>query len=127
MIDICEVENLSTKVAFLDELFAHPNKPISEMLASIDNKHLREIKGTYSRISESLIFSIYLEKMATSGMLAVKQYADEIGFPGLHKFAAEQALKETDLEAAYKAFVKFGDFQGIKLVKKLERLEVRLY
>lgn len=43
------------------------------------------------------------------------------------RLLAESALEKLDLEVAEKAFVRCQDYQGIKFVKKLNKLDVGFY
>ena len=48
-LDICELEDQRVRVAYLDDLYANSGPPSPNVMGYIDNKALREIKGTFAR------------------------------------------------------------------------------
>ena len=64
-----------------------------------------------------------IEIWKTSGPEEAIKYADAHSYPRLHKFIAEQALLKLDLMTSQKEFVKCSDYQGMQLLKKMQKID----
>jgi WD repeat-containing protein 35 len=59
-----------------------------------------------------------------AGPQEAMKYAETRPFPSLYRFIAQGMLKELDLVKAHQYFTKCSDYEGIQLIKKLQKLEV---
>ncbi|XP_015772966.1 PREDICTED: WD repeat-containing protein 35-like [Acropora digitifera] len=104
---ICQFNDLEVKAALLDEIMKDPDHPIKESLIELEVKSLRDARDL-------------LEKV---GIPYAYQFFEDNPHPRLWRLLAESSLERLDLEMAEKAFVRCQDYQGIKFVKRLIKLD----
>lgn len=104
---VCFFKELEVRVALLDELMQHPDKPnVSDHLDDLEVKSLRDTRNL-------------LEKV---GLNEATTFVQENPHPRLWRLIAEAAVKELDLDAAEMAFVRCSDYPGVQLVRRLRGL-----
>lgn len=85
-----------------------PENPTRESIIDIETKSLRDTRDLLDKV----------------GIEDTYQFVVDNPHPRLWRLLAESALEKLDLEVAEKAFVRCQDYQGIKFVKKLTKLDV---
>jgi len=108
---LCTFNDLEIKAVLMDEVMKTPESPpkLDEMIINFETRSLSETREMLKTISLQDVF----EKI------------EENPHPRLWRLLSEAALENLDLEIAHKAFIKFDDYQGICLIKKLNQLEDR--
>lgn len=104
---ICQFSDLQIKSVLLDEIMKDPDNPTRENVIDMETKSLRDSRDL-------------LEKV---GIDDAYQFIVDNPHPRLWRLLAECALERLDLEVAEKAFVQCKDYQGIKFVKRLAKLD----
>jgi len=107
---ICQFNDLQIKSVLLDEIMKDADNPSRENVIDMETKSLRDSRDL-------------LEKV---GIDDAYQFILDNPHPRLWRLLAESALERLDLEVAEKAFVRCQDYQGIKFVKKLAKLDSEL-
>lgn len=104
---ICQFNDLEVRAVLLDEIMKDPDHPNKENLIDLEVKSLRDAGDL-------------LEKV---GIPDAYQFIEDNPHPRLWRLLAESSLERLELEVAEKAFVRCQDYQGIKFVKKLAKLD----
>ncbi|XP_048590308.1 WD repeat-containing protein 35-like isoform X2 [Nematostella vectensis] len=104
---ICQFNDLEVKAVLLDEIMKEPEHPTKENLIDLEVKSLRDARDL-------------LEKV---GIPDAYQFIEDNPHPRLWRLLAESSLERLDLEVADKAFVRCQDYQGIRFVKRLIKLD----
>jgi len=104
---MCSVRGKSILKSILPALLGDPDNPTKENIVEMETKSLRDSRDL-------------LEKV---GIDDAYQFILDNPHPRLWRLLAEAALERLDLEVAEKAFVRCQDYQGIKFVKKMAKLD----
>ncbi|XP_031567757.1 WD repeat-containing protein 35-like isoform X2 [Actinia tenebrosa] len=104
---ICQFNDLEVKAVLLDEVMKDPDHPTKENMIDLEVKSLRDARDL-------------LEKV---GIADAYQFIEDNPHPRLWRLLAESSLERLDLEVADKAFVRCQDYQGIRFVKRLVKLD----
>jgi WD repeat-containing protein 35 len=104
---ICQFSDLQIKSVLLDEIMKDPDNPSRDNLIDMETKSLRDSRDL-------------LEKV---GIDDAYQFILDNPHPRLWRLLAEAALERLDMEVSEKAFVRCQDYQGIRFVKKLVKLD----
>lgn len=104
---ICQFNDLEVKAILLDEIMKDPDHPNKESVIDLEVKSLRDAGDL-------------LEKV---GIPDAYQFIEDNPHPRLWRLLAESSLERLELEVAEKAFVRCQDYQGIKFVKRLAKLD----
>ena len=88
-----------------------PESPptLAEMICVYETQQLQEIRSD----------------LTTYPLQDVYDKIDQNPHPRLWRLLADTALEKLELDIAHKAFIKFDDYQGICLIKKLNQLDDR--
>jgi WD repeat-containing protein 35 len=89
---------------------ARPEQPSKDFVVNFETKSLREAR----------------ERVNAGGLQAGFAYADQNPHPRLWRLLATSALQELELNMAERAFVRCGDYYGIKLVQQLRTMPDRM-
>jgi len=108
---ICAFRDLQIQSVLIDEVIQNPESPRKEVLLDFETKSLRDTRDILTKVSNL--------KDAVS-------YVDDNPHPRLWRLLAEAALDQLDFGVAEKAFVRFEEYQGIQLVKRLRLLDDRV-
>ena len=94
----------------LDDLLLHPDQPNRSCVVDFETRSLREVR----------------EKIAAGGLQAGYTCAERVsgglGHPRLWRLLATAALEDMDFNMAERAFVRSGDYHGIKFVQQLRSM-----
>lgn len=103
-------KDLEVRATSLDDLLLHPDQPNRACVVDFETRHLREVR----------------EKIAAEGLQAgygaAERVAGSSGHPRLWRLLATAALEEMDLSMAERAFVRCGDYHGVKFVQQLRTM-----
>mmetsp|Transcript_20542 Transcript_20542/g.58181 ORF Transcript_20542/g.58181 Transcript_20542/m.58181 type:complete len:1228 (-) Transcript_20542:92-3775(-) len=108
---ICAFKDLQIQSVLIDEVIQNPEEPRKEVLLDFETKSLRDTRDILTKVSN---------------LKDAFKYVDDNPHPRLWRLLAEAALDQLDFAVAEKAFVKFEDYQGIQLVKRLRLLDDRV-
>ncbi|XP_058282761.1 WD repeat-containing protein 35 isoform X1 [Hylobates moloch] len=104
---ICNFEDLEIKSVLLDEILKDPEHPNKDYLINFEIRSLRDSRALIEKV----------------GIKDASQFIEDNPHPRLWRLLAEAALQKLDLYTAEQAFVRCKDYQGIKFVKRLGRLQ----
>jgi len=105
---ICSFKDLQIQSVLIDEVIQNPESPRKEVLLDFETKSLRDTRDILTKVSN---------------LKDAFNYVDANPHPRLWRLLAEAALDMLDFTVAEKAFVRFEDYQGIQLVKRLRILD----
>lgn len=108
---ICAFKDLQIQSVLIDEVIQNPESPRKEVLLDFETKSLRDTRDILTKVTN-------LKDSFT--------YVEQNPHPRLWRLLAEAALDQLDFGVAEKAFVRFEDYQGIQLVKRLRLLDDRV-
>eukprot|EP00747_Dinoflagellata_sp_TGD_P185914 gnl/TRDRNA2_/TRDRNA2_42708_c0_seq1.p1 gnl/TRDRNA2_/TRDRNA2_42708_c0~~gnl/TRDRNA2_/TRDRNA2_42708_c0_seq1.p1 ORF type:complete len:1239 (+),score=279.59 gnl/TRDRNA2_/TRDRNA2_42708_c0_seq1:153-3869(+) len=108
---ICAFKDLQIQSVLIDEVMQNPENPRKEVLLDFETKSLRDTRDILTKVSN---------------LKDAFNYVDANPHPRLWRLLAEAALDQLDFSVAEKAFVRFEDYQGIQLVKRLRLLDDRV-
>jgi len=108
---ICAFKDLQIQSVLIDEVIQNPESPRKEVLLDFETKSLRDTRDILTKVSN---------------LKDAFNYVEANPHPRLWRLLAEAALDQLDFSVAEKAFVRFEDYQGIQLVKRLRLLDDRL-
>ncbi|XP_033095067.1 WD repeat-containing protein 35 isoform X9 [Trachypithecus francoisi] len=104
---ICNFEDLEIKSVLLDEILKDPEHPNKDYLINFEIRSLRDSRALVEKV----------------GIKDASQFIEDNPHPRLWRLLAEAALQKLDLYTAEQAFVRCKDYQGIKFVKRLGKLQ----
>mmetsp|Transcript_3004 Transcript_3004/g.7686 ORF Transcript_3004/g.7686 Transcript_3004/m.7686 type:complete len:1249 (+) Transcript_3004:101-3847(+) len=107
---ICAFKDLQIQSVLIDEVIQNPESPRKEVLLDFETKSLRDTRDILTKVSN---------------LKDAFNYVEANPHPRLWRLLAEAALDQLDFVVADKAFVRFEDYQGIQLVKRLRLLDDR--
>jgi WD repeat-containing protein 35 len=107
---ICAFKDLQIQSVLIDEVIQNPESPRKEVLLDFETKSLRDTRDILTKVSN---------------LKDAFNYVEANPHPRLWRLLAEAALDQLDFAVAEKAFVRFEDYQGIQLVKRLRLLDDR--
>lgn len=105
---ICAFRDLQIQSVLIDEVIQNPEGPRKDVLLDFETKSLRDTRDILAKVSN---------------LRDVFNYVDDNPHPRLWRLLAEAALDQLDFGVAEKAFVRFEDYQGIQLVKRMRLLD----
>mmetsp|Transcript_12201 Transcript_12201/g.31343 ORF Transcript_12201/g.31343 Transcript_12201/m.31343 type:complete len:1210 (-) Transcript_12201:196-3825(-) len=108
---ICAFKDLQIQSVLIDEVIQTPENPRKEVLLDFETKSLRDTRDILTKVSN---------------LKDSFNYVDQNPHPRLWRLLAESALDQLEFSVAEKAFVRYEDFQGIQLVKRLRLLDDRM-
>jgi WD repeat-containing protein 35 len=108
---ICNFRDLQIQSVLIDEVIQNPESPRKEVLLDFETKSLRDTRDILAKVSN---------------LKDAFNYVEANPHPRLWRLLAEAALDQLDFSVAEKAFVRFEDYQGIQLVKRLKLLDDRV-
>eukprot|EP00929_Paragymnodinium_shiwhaense_P008039 TRINITY_DN111964_c0_g1_i1.p1 TRINITY_DN111964_c0_g1~~TRINITY_DN111964_c0_g1_i1.p1 ORF type:complete len:1227 (-),score=335.65 TRINITY_DN111964_c0_g1_i1:276-3956(-) len=108
---ICSFKELQIQSVLIDEVIQNPESPRKEVLLDFETKSLRDTRDILTKVSN---------------LKDAFNYVDANPHPRLWRLLAEAALDQLEFSVAEKAFVRFEDYQGIQLVKRLRLLDDRV-
>lgn len=108
---LCAFRDLQIQSVLIDEVIQNPESPRKEVLLDFETKSLRDTRDILTKVSN---------------LKDAFNYVEANPHPRLWRLLAEAALEQLDFGVAEKAFVRFEDYQGIQLVKRLRMLEDRV-
>jgi len=108
---ICAFKDLQIQSVLIDEVIQNPESPRKEVLLDFETKSLRDTRDILTKVSN---------------LKDAFNYVEANPHPRLWRLLAEAALDQLDFSVAEKAFVRFEDYQGIQLVKRLRLLDDRI-
>merc|ERR1719230_1377477 len=108
---ICAFKDLQIQSVLIDEVIQNPESPRKEVLLDFETKSLRDTRDILTKVSN---------------LKDAFNYVEANPHPRLWRLLAEAALDQLDFSVAEKAFVRFEDYQGIQLVKRLRLLDDRV-
>mmetsp|Transcript_32306 Transcript_32306/g.92700 ORF Transcript_32306/g.92700 Transcript_32306/m.92700 type:complete len:1232 (-) Transcript_32306:146-3841(-) len=108
---ICAFKDLQIQSVLIDEVIQNPESPRKEVLLDFETKSLRDTRDILTKVSN---------------LKDAFNYVEANPHPRLWRLLAEAALDQLDFGVAEKAFVRFEDYQGIQLVKRLRLLDDRV-
>ncbi|CAE7573710.1 Wdr35 [Symbiodinium sp. CCMP2456] len=108
---ICAFKDLQIQSVLIDEVIQNPENPRKEVLLDFETKSLRDTRDILTKVSN---------------LKDAFNYVDANPHPRLWRLLAEAALEQLEFGVAEKAFVRFEDYQGIQLVKRLRLLDDRV-
>jgi WD repeat-containing protein 35 len=108
---ICAFRDLQIQSVLIDEVIQNPESPRKEVLLDFETKSLRDTRDILAKVSN---------------LKDAFNYVEANPHPRLWRLLAEAALDQLDFGVAEKAFVRFEDYQGIQLVKRLRLLDDRV-
>merc|ERR1719316_2107805 len=108
---ICAFKDLQIQSVLIDEVIQNPENPRKEVLLDFETKSLRDTRDILTKVSN---------------LKDAFNYVDANPHPRLWRLLAEAALDQLDFSVAEKAFVRFEDYQGIQLVKRLRLLDDKI-
>jgi WD repeat-containing protein 35 len=106
---LCDFKDLEIKAVLLDDIMKSPDVPgkAEELVLNFESKALRDTKSM----------------VQTMDLRDAYDHVDRNPHPRLWKILAEAAIEKLDFDIAHKAFVKCDDYQGIKFVNKVKKLD----
>merc|ERR1740138_1096391 len=108
---ICAFKDLQIQSVLIDEVIQNPENPRKEVLLDFETKSLRDTRDILTKVSN---------------LKDAFNYVEANPHPRLWRLLAEAALDQLDFSVAEKAFVRFEDYQGVQLVKRLRLLDDRI-
>eukprot|EP00927_Polykrikos_kofoidii_P070639 TRINITY_DN67050_c0_g1_i1.p1 TRINITY_DN67050_c0_g1~~TRINITY_DN67050_c0_g1_i1.p1 ORF type:complete len:1238 (+),score=226.96 TRINITY_DN67050_c0_g1_i1:119-3832(+) len=105
---ICAFRDLQIQSVLIDEVIQNPESPRKDVLLDFETKSLRDTRDILAKV-------VNLKDSFN--------YVDANPHPRLWRLLAEAALDQLDFSVAEKAFVRFEDYQGVQLVKRLRLLD----
>jgi len=108
---LCAFRDLQIQSVLIDEVIQNPESPRKEVLLDFETKSLRDTRDILTKVSN---------------LKDAFNYVEANPHPRLWRLLAEAALEQLDFVVAEKAFVRFEDYQGIQLVKRLRLLDDRV-
>merc|ERR1719316_2217227 len=108
---ICAFKDLQIQSVLIDEVMQNPENPRKEVLLDFETKSLRDTRDILTKVSN---------------LKDAFNYVEANPHRRLWRLLAEAALDQLDFGIAEKAFVRFEDYQGIQLVKRLRLLDDRV-
>lgn len=108
---ICAFRDLQIQSVLIDEVIQNPENPRKDVLLDFETKSLRDTRDILTKVSN---------------LKDAFNYVEANPHPRLWRLLAEAALDQLDLGVAEKAFVRFEDYQGIQLVKRLRLFDDRV-
>lgn len=108
---ICAFKDLQIQSVLIDEVIQNPESPRKEVLLDFETKSLRDTRDILTKVLN---------------LKDAFNYVEANPHPRLWRLLAEAALDQLDFSVAEKAFVRFEDYQGIQLVKRLRLLDDRI-
>lgn len=103
---LARFRDLEIRVVALDALFQHPDKPSRELVIDFESKLLREVR----------------DLVAHEGLQRGYGDVESHPHPRLWKLIAHAALEDLDFPMAEKAFVRYGDYFGIKFAQQMAQM-----
>ncbi|XP_060781150.1 WD repeat-containing protein 35 [Neoarius graeffei] len=104
---ICNFEDLEIKSVLLDEIVKNPERPNKDYLINFEIRSLRDSRALIEKV----------------GIEDASQFIEDNPHPRLWRLLAEAALQKLELKMAEQAFVRCKDYQGIELVKRVDKLQ----
>ncbi|XP_060727604.1 WD repeat-containing protein 35 [Tachysurus vachellii] len=104
---ICNFEDLEIKSVLLDEIMKSPERPNKDYLINFEIRSLRDSRALIEKV----------------GIEDASQFIEDNPHPRLWRLLAEAALQKLELKVAEQAFVRCKDYQGIELVKRVDKLQ----
>ncbi|XP_053476198.1 WD repeat-containing protein 35 isoform X1 [Ictalurus furcatus] len=104
---ICNFEDLEIKSVLLDEIMKNPERPNKDYLINFEIRSLRDSRALIEKV----------------GIEDASQFIEDNPHPRLWRLLAEAALQKLELKMAEAAFVRCKDYQGIELVKRVDKLQ----
>ncbi|KAB5582180.1 hypothetical protein PHYPO_G00184200 [Pangasianodon hypophthalmus] len=104
---ICNFEDLEIKSVLLDEIMKNPERPNKDYLINFEIRSLRDSRALIEKV----------------GIEDASQFIEDNPHPRLWRLLAEAALQKLELKMAEQAFVRCKDYQGIELVKRVDKLQ----
>jgi len=108
---ISAFKDLQIQSVLMDEVIQNHESPRKEVLLDFETKSLRDTRDILTKVSN---------------LKDAYNYVEANPHRRLWRLLAEAALDQLDFNIAEKAFVRFEDYQGIQLVKRLRLLEDRV-
>jgi len=108
---ICAFKDLQIQSVLIDEVIQNPESPRKEVLLDFETKSLRDTRDILAKVAN---------------LKDAFNYVEANPHPRLWRLLAEAALDQLDFGVAEKAFVRFEDYQGVQLVKRLRLLDDRV-
>jgi WD repeat-containing protein 35 len=106
---LCDFSNLQVKAVMLDEILKDPEdiKNINEMITHYEAKTLKDTRDFLTTVS--------LKEAA--------EFVEKNPHPRLWKLIAETALDKMNLNIAERSFVKTDNYDGVKLIQRLQNFD----
>ncbi|KAJ3036043.1 WD repeat-containing protein 35 [Rhizophlyctis rosea] len=104
---ICNFNNLQIKAALLDDVMREPETPSKDFLVTMETKSLRDTRNILTQV----------------GLADALQFVEDNPHPRLWKLVAEAALEQLEFGIAEKAFVRCGDYIGLQVLRRLQKLD----
>ncbi|XP_063088248.1 WD repeat-containing protein 35 isoform X3 [Cavia porcellus] len=104
---ICNFEDLEIKSVLLDEILKDPEHPNKDYILNFEIRSLRDSRALIEKV----------------GIEDASQFIEDNPHPRLWRLLAEAALQKLDLSTAEQAYVRCKDYQDIKFVKRLGKLQ----
>mmetsp|Transcript_25379 Transcript_25379/g.58463 ORF Transcript_25379/g.58463 Transcript_25379/m.58463 type:complete len:1193 (+) Transcript_25379:116-3694(+) len=107
---LCRFSDLQVTAVLLDEVMRNPEHPEKDTVLEFETKSLRDTR--------KLLVNVGIEDSLS--------FVEDNPHPRLWRLLAESALERLDFAVAERAFVHCQDYQGIQLVKRLQRYDDKL-
>jgi WD repeat-containing protein 35 len=106
---LCDFSNLQVKAVMLDEILKDPEdiKNINEMITHYEAKTLKDTRDFLTTVS--------LKEAA--------EFVEKNPHPRLWQLIAETALDKMNLNIAERSFVKTDNYDGVKLIQRLQNFD----
>lgn len=105
----------------MDELFAQPEiLSVSQFIGTVESKDLRMVQGIQK-------LYLFLDLCKNNEYSQAEIVANDSKSSAIYTYLAEKYLQQADVLKAQNAFIKSGDYRGVQLTKKLEKITVIHY
>jgi WD repeat-containing protein 35 len=105
---ICQFNDLQIRSVLIDDVVRNSETPRKEAILDFETKSLRDTRDILEKVPH---------------LKDALAYVEENQHPRLWRLVADAALDQLNFPVAEKAFVCYGNYQGIQFVKKLRQLE----
>lgn len=106
---ICQFSDLQIRAVLVDDVVRSPDAPRKDCILDFETKSLRDTRDILNKVSN---------------LKDALNYVEQNPHPRLWRLVADAALDHLNFGVAEKAFVKYGNYQGICFVKKLRALDL---
>merc|ERR1719440_381845 len=105
---ICQFNDLQIRSVLIDDVVRNSETPRKEAILDFETMSLRDTRDILEKVPH---------------LKDALAYVEENQHPRLWRLVADAALDQLNFPVAEKAFVCYGNYQGIQFVKKLRQLE----